>query len=90
MMLFKVMTEFSFIIDFKMPKAIDIEYCGAWGYGGPALRLKKRLTEAYPDVEINCHSANAKTSKIEVAWIENGNKNIVWSKNKADTENSHD
>lgn len=72
-----------------MSKVIDIEYCGGWGYGGPAMRLKKSLTEAYPDVEINCHSAKDLTSKIEVAWIEGGNKQIVWSKGRADTENGH-
>ena len=53
------------------------------------MRLKKSLTEAYPDVEINCHSAKDLTSKIEVAWIEGGNKQIVWSKGRADTENGH-
>ena len=73
-----------------MPKIIDIEYCGGWGYGGPALRLKKKILESYPDIEINCHSASTMTSKIEVAWIDNGNKNIVWSKGRADTENGHD
>ncbi len=72
-----------------MPKAIDIEYCGGWGYGGPALRLKKALQEAFPNVEINNHSASTLTSKIEVAWIEDGNKNIIWSKGKADTEGNH-
>ena len=72
-----------------MPKVIDIEYCGGWGYGGPALRLKKSLQEAFPDIEINNHSAKDLTSKIEVAWIENGNKNIIWSKGKADTEGNH-
>ena len=72
-----------------MSKVIDIEYCGGWGYGGPAMRLKKSLAEAYPDVEINCHSAQGMTSKIEVAWISNGDKQIVWSKGKADTENGH-
>lgn len=69
-----------------MPKIIDIEYCGAWGYGGPALRLKKSLAEAFPEYEINCHSADGVTSKIEVSWIDGGNKAIVWSKGKADTE----
>ena len=33
-----------------MVRVIDIEYCGGWGYGGPALRLKKVLQEAFPDV----------------------------------------
>ena len=29
------------------------------------------------------------TSKIEVAVIDGGNKNMVWSKGKAETENNH-
>jgi len=28
---------------FIMVKSIDIEYCGGWGYGGPANRLKKSI-----------------------------------------------
>lgn len=74
---------------FTMVKTIDIEYCGAWGYGGPANRLKKSIAEAFPNVNINCHSAKGTTSKIEVAWIDEGQKNIIWSKGKADTENNH-
>jgi hypothetical protein len=35
------------------------------------------------------HSADGTTGKIEVAWIDNGKKSIVWSKGKADTENGH-
>ena len=72
-----------------MVKFIDIEYCGGWGYGGPALRLKKVLQEAFPDVEINCHSAGGMTRLIEVSWIDGGNKQTVWSKGKADTESNH-
>ncbi len=29
---------------------IYIEYCGGWGFGGPALRLKKSIMTAFPDV----------------------------------------
>ena len=72
-----------------MAKEIDIEYCGGWGYGGPANRLKTAIAAKFPDVKINCHSAKGMTSKIEVAWIENGQKTIVWSKGKAETENGH-
>lgn len=28
---------------------IDIEYCGACGYGGPANRLKKSILQAFPN-----------------------------------------
>ena len=72
-----------------MGKKIDIEYCGGWGYGGPAMRLKKAIQAAFPDVEIDCHSASGMTSKIEVSWIDGANKQIIWSKGKADTENGH-
>ena len=68
-----------------MSKVIDIEYCGGWGYGGPALRLKKALAVKFPDVEINNHSAKGLTGKVEVAWIKDGQKQIIWSKGKADT-----
>lgn len=51
--------------------------------------MKNFLAQQFPDVKINCHSAKGMTSKVEVAWIENGQKNIVWSKGKADTENGH-
>lgn len=43
---------------------IYIEYCGGWGYGGPALRLKKSLIAAFPNVEIDCQSAQGMTSKV--------------------------
>lgn len=72
-----------------MTKVIDIEYCGGWGYGGPANRLKKALSEAFPNVTINCHSANGMTSRVEVAWIDGGNKQIIWSKGKNETESGH-
>jgi len=53
------------------------------------LRLKKSLIAAFPNVEIDCQSANGMTSKIEVFWIEGVNKKLIWSKGKADTENNH-
>ena len=43
---------------------IYIEYCGGWGFGGPALRLKKAIVAALPGVEIDCESAEGTTSKI--------------------------
>lgn len=66
---------------------IYIEYCGGWGYGGPALRLKKALLAAFPGVEIECESADETTSRIEVYWIEGANKKMIWSKGKAETDN---
>ena len=73
-----------------MAKVIDIEYCGAWGYGGSALRLKKALAERFPNVEINCHSANGTTGKIEVSWIIDGKKSIIWGKGREDTNAAHE
>jgi hypothetical protein len=52
--------------------------------------LKKSLQNAFPNTEINTHSASGLTGKIEVAWIEGGNKIIIWSKGKADTESHHE
>lgn len=68
---------------------IYIEYCGGWGFGGPALRLKKALMAAFPNVEIDCQSADGWTNKVEVYWIEGATKKLYWSKGKADTENGH-
>lgn len=35
----------------KMGRII-IEYCGGWGYGGPANRLKKAIAQHIPGIEI--------------------------------------
>ena len=72
-----------------MSNKIDIEYCGSWGYGGPANRLKKSITENLPGVEVNSHSAKGQTGTIKVSWIKNGALQTVWEKGKAATENGH-
>ncbi len=73
-----------------MSKRVDIEYCGSWGYGGPANRLKKSIQEANPGVEVNCRSAQGKTGRIDVRFVdEKGVQRPVWSKGKGDTESSH-
>ena len=73
-----------------MPKQIDIEFCGSWGYGGPARELKTYLTNNYgEELEINCHSASGKTGTIKVSWIKNGALQTVWEKGRADTMNGH-
>lgn len=72
-----------------MPKTIDIEYCGSWGYGGPALRLKMSIQKAFPNVAINSHSANGQTGKIVVSVVDAGKNQVVWSEGKASTENNH-
>jgi selT/selW/selH-like putative selenoprotein len=72
-----------------MAKILDIEYCGAWGYGPSATQLKKALAAVFPEVEINCHSAGSSTSKIEVAWISEGQKKMVWSDSKKATNDNH-
>ena len=62
-----------------MSKKVDIEYCGAWGYGGPAMKLKQFLLNTYGSpLEINVHSANGTTGTIKVAWIKNGALQTVW------------
>ena len=73
-----------------MSKQIDIEYCGAWGYGGPATRLKDFISKNYGEnVEIKTHSAGATTGTIKVSWIKGGALATVWEKNKAETEAGH-
>lgn len=44
---------------------------------------------AFPNVEIDCQSADGWTNKVEVYWIEGATKKLYWSKGKADTENGH-
>lgn len=72
-----------------MSNKIDIEYCGSWGYGGPANRLKKSILENLPGVEVNCHSAMGKTGTIKVSWSKGGNLSTVWNKGRGETENGH-
>ena len=69
--------------------SIEIEYCGAWGYGGPATRLKDRLAKDL-GVPVSAHSANGVTGVIEVKWVKGGNKETIWKKGKAETEAAHD
>jgi len=72
-----------------MSTKIDIEYCGSWGYGGPASRVKKAINAAFPDIEINMHSANGKTGVIKVSWVRDGKMEVVWSKGRDETEKGH-
>ena len=69
--------------------SIEIEYCGAWGYGGPATRLKDRLAKDL-GVPVNAHSASGTTGVIEVRICKGGNKEVVWKKGKPETEAGHD
>jgi hypothetical protein len=48
------------------------------------------LAERFPNVEINCHSADGVTKKIEVSWIVDGKKAVHWSKGRDDTNSAHD
>jgi selT/selW/selH-like putative selenoprotein len=73
-----------------MSKRVDIEYCGSWGYGGPANRLKKSIQDANPGVEVNSRSAQGKTGKIAVRIVDsNGAITEVWANGKAETEANH-
>lgn len=68
---------------------IDIEYCGACGYGGPAKRVRDSILKAFPNDKVNSHSANSKTGTIKVSWVKGGNLATVWNKGKAETETGH-
>ena len=72
-----------------MSKKIEIEYCEQSGLGGPALDLRKSIRSAFPGVEVEPKAVNSGSNRIEVAWNNSGNRNIVWSNNKTDTEGSH-
>ena len=68
-----------------MPKVIQIEYCGGWGYGWRAARVRDLLQQNFPTTKINYFSLMA-TGKIEVFWVKDGKKEIVWSGGRQDTQ----
>lgn len=72
-----------------MAKKIDIEYCGGWGWGGTATRLKKALQQAFAGVDIDCHSANGWTGKVVVSWVDGGQKKVVWEGGRDATDGGH-
>ncbi len=72
-----------------MSKSIDIEYCGSWGYGGPATQLKNSIAQSIPNAQISVHSAGAKTGTIKVSVVEAGNRNVVWNKGRGETVSGH-
>jgi selT/selW/selH-like putative selenoprotein len=74
---------------FIMSAKIDIEYCGAWGFGGPANRVKAAIKNAFPDVQIDCHSASGKTGVVKISWIQDGKLETIWNKGKQPTEDGH-
>ena len=69
--------------------SIEIEYCGAWGYGGPATKLKDRLAKDL-GIPVNAHSASGTTGVIEVTVCKGGAKEVVWKKGKPETIAGHD
>jgi selT/selW/selH-like putative selenoprotein len=71
-----------------MSKTIEIEFCGENGLGGSALTLKNKILEAFPGVAIERNEASSSTNRIEVYCV-GGNRQLVWSNGKADTDKSH-
>ena len=61
-----------------MPKNIQIEFCSGWGYALAAGKLKNLLHQEFPSTSINFKPAKGKTGKIEVSWIKDNKKDIVW------------
>jgi len=47
-----------------MSKTIEIEYCAETGLGGPALKLRKSVQDAFPGVSIEYKEASGETGKI--------------------------
>lgn len=72
-----------------MAKKIEIEYCGGWGWGGTATRLKKAVQQAFAGVDIDCHSANGWTGKVVVSWVDGANKKHVWDGGRDATDSGH-
>ena len=72
-----------------MSNRIDIEYCGSWGYGGTANKLKKTVQQNFPNVEVSCHSAYGVTGSIQVGWIKGTENQVVWQDGRAKTDGSH-
>ena len=47
-----------------MSKTIEIEYCPETGLGGPALKLRKSVQDAFPGVPIEYKEAGGETGRI--------------------------
>jgi hypothetical protein len=43
----------------------------------------------FPHYEITCERINQITGKIEVYWVKNNEKKLVWSDTKQNTQNNH-
>lgn len=83
-----ILALFGSAISLTLSNKVDIEYCGACGYGGPANRLKKAIISAL-GVDVDAHSANSKTGIIKVSWVKGGNLMTVWNKGREPTEAGH-
>ena len=70
-----------------MPNTIFIEFWGGWGYGNVAYALKRYIQESFPNAQVECKSAGRITRKIEVSWVAEGNKQVVWSKGRYEAAN---
>ena len=68
-----------------MPNTIKIEYCGGWGYGWIASRVRNLLLQSFPDATMDFKSARGITGKVEVSWIKDGKKEVVWSGGRQET-----
>ena len=49
-----------------MSKKIEVEFCGESGLGGSVLKLKNKIMEAFPGVQIERIEASSATNRIEV------------------------
>lgn len=71
-----------------MNKKIEVEYCGSWGFRGPASRLKNILQQAFPGSNVGLIEAASSTSRIDVKVVDGDKQSIVWSGNRAEATKS--
>lgn len=52
--------------------------------------LRKTIEENVDDVEVSTRPEyGGGFAKIEVSWVVDGNKEVVWSKNRGETNSNH-
>lgn len=43
----------------------------------------------FPTIKINSHTADDETGRVEVFIVENGKKDMIWSKGRKETDQGH-
>ena len=62
-----------------MSKYIEVEYYADWAFATRAIRIGNILEENFSQLSISYKSSEDLYNKIEVSWIKDGVKEVVWS-----------